>query len=91
MVKTIKAHAFFNCKNLKNITIGTGLTDIEKYAFSGERSGCVLVIKSKRLNTVKTAINHRTKNMTVKVPRSKLGKYKKLFAKKAKNVKVTAK
>ncbi len=90
-VKTIKAHAFFNCKNLKNITIGTGLTDIEKYAFSGERSGCVLVIKSKRLNTVKTAINHRTKNMTVKVPRSKLGKYKKLFAKKAKNVKVTAK
>ncbi|MCI8489267.1 MAG: leucine-rich repeat protein [Lachnospiraceae bacterium] len=90
-VKTIKARAFQNCKNLKRVTIGTGLATIEKYAFSGEKKGCVLIINSKRLKTVKTAINHKTKNMTVRVPKSKLKAYRKLFAKKAKKVKVTAK
>ena len=90
-VKTIKARAFQNCKNLKRVTIGTGLVTIEKYAFSGEKKGCVLIINSRRLKTVKAAINHKTKNMTVRVPKSKLKAYRKLFAKKAKKVKVTAK
>lgn len=89
-VAAIGNYAFYNCKNLKKVTIGTGLTTIGNHAFCGAKKGCTLTIKSTKLKTIKTALNHNTSNMIVKVPKSKLNTYKKLFLKTSKRITVKA-
>lgn len=90
-VKTIGNSAFFKCSNLKKITIGTGLTSIGQHVFCNTKKGCTITINSTKLKSVKTAINHGVKNMVVKVPKSKVNAYKKLFGKYSKTITVKAK
>lgn len=77
-------------KKLKKIAIGSGVASIGKNAFSNLKNGCVITIKSKNLKKVASSINLGTKNLVIKVPKSKLKAYTKLF-KKSKGVKVVAK
>uniref|UniRef100_UPI00286F71C6 leucine-rich repeat protein n=1 Tax=Anaerosporobacter sp. TaxID=1872529 RepID=UPI00286F71C6 len=90
-IKTIGNTAFYKCENLAKVTIGTGLTTLGNDVFCHAKDGCVITINSTNLKTVKTAINHGTKNMVIKVPKSKLTAYEKLFAETKKTVTVKAK
>ncbi len=90
-VKTIGNNAFEKCRNLKKISLGTGVMIIGKHAFCYAKRGCVLTVKGIKLKTVKTAIDHGTRQMCVKVPKKRLKAYKKLFRKTAKKVNVIGK
>lgn len=86
-VKTIGNFAFYGCSSLKKVTIGTGLTSIGRHVFCQAKKGCTITINSKNLKSVVTAMNHGIKNMVVKVPKSKVNAYKKLFASRSITVK----
>ncbi len=90
-VKTIGNHVFYGCTNLEKITIGTGLVTIGNHAFCQLKDGCIITINSTKLKSVKSAINHGVKNMVVKVPKSRLEAYKKLFITLSKTVTVKEK
>ena len=94
-IKTIGSKAFAGTKVLKTITLGTSVEKIGSYAFANSRDLKVLKIKTTKL-TSKT-LNKKTfagitSKTTVKVPKSKLSAYKKLFRKcgLSRNVKVKA-
>ena len=94
-IKTIGSKAFAGTKVLKTITLGTSVEKIGSYAFANSRDLKVLKIKTTKLTSnklsKKTFAGITTKT-TVKVPKSKLSEYKKLFRKcgLSKNVKVKA-
>lgn len=90
-MKTIGNNAFEKCRNLKKISLGTGVKIIGKHAFCYAKRGGVLTVKGIKLKTVKTAIDHGTRLMCVKVPKKRLKAYKKLFRRTSKKVYVTEK
>ena len=64
----IGKNAFYKCKKLKKVTIGTGLTQINSGAFRGVKKGCTITIKSLKLKKVSSKIDQSTSKMTVCVP-----------------------
>lgn len=94
-IKTIGSKAFAGTKVLKAITLGTSVEKIGSYAFANSRDLKVLKIKTTKLTSKtlsKKTFAGITSKTTVKVPKSKLSAYKKLFRKcgLSKNVKVKA-
>ena len=94
-IKTIGSKAFAGTKVLKTITLGTSVEKIGSYAFANSRDLKVLKIKTTKLTSKtlsKKTFAGITSKTTVKVPKSKLNAYKKLFRKcgLSKNVKVKA-
>ena len=85
-VSAIGSQAFYNCKNLKAVTIGTGLTRINAQAFRNVKAKCVITVKSTRLTTVASQIDQGVKQMTVRVPKAKYPAYYRLLRKKSKSV-----
>lgn len=82
-IKTVGASAFSGCKSLASLSLAsTKLTSIGKQAFNGCKKLKTLTIKSKKLKSVDSkACKGMPAKATVKVPKAKLGKYKKLFKK----------
>lgn len=94
-IKTIGSKAFAGTKVLKTITLGTSVEKIGSYAFANSRDLKVLKIKTTKLTSKtlsKKTFAGITSKTTVKVPKSKLSTYKKLFRKcgLSKNVKFKA-
>lgn len=92
---SIDSGAFAGTKVLKTITLGTSVEKIGSYAFANSRDLKVLKIKTTKLTSKtlsKKTFAGITSKTTVKVPKSKLSAYKKLFRKcgLSKNVKVKA-
>lgn len=85
-VSVIGKNAFYKCKKLKKVTIGTGLTQINPGAFRGVKKGCTITIKSLKLKRVSSRIDQSVSRMTVRVPKRKYTAYKKLLRKKSKSV-----
>ena len=85
-VSTIGNQAFYNCKNLKAVTIGTGLTRINAQAFRNVKAKCIVTVKSTRLAAVASQIDQGVKQMTVRVPKAKYSAYYRLLRKKSKSV-----
>ena len=93
-LKSIGSHAFANA-SIKNITLEESIIEIGSSAFTGIKNLKTLTIKSTELTSKtlsKKAFAGITSKTTVKVPKSKLSEYKKLFRKcgLSKNVKVKA-
>jgi len=93
-LKGIGSHAFANA-SIKNITLEKSIIEIGSSAFTGIKNLKTLTIKSTELTSKtlsKKAFAGITSKTTVKVPKSKLSEYKKLFRKcgLSKNVKVKA-
>lgn len=83
-IKTIGSKAFAGTKVLKTITLGTSVEKIGSYAFANSRDLKVLKIKTTKLTSKtlsKKTFAGITSKTTVKVPKSKLSAYKKLFRK----------
>lgn len=94
-VKKIGSKAFAGTKCLKTITLGKSVEEIGANAFANSKDLKVLKIKSTKLtskNLDKKAFAGITAKTTIKVPKSKLSTYKKLFRKCGlnKNVKIKA-
>ena len=72
------------------MTIGKGLTEIGKNAFSGDGNLKTITIKSAKLKTVgKNALKGTKKNLKIKVPKKQLKSYKTKFKNKGnKTIKV---
>ena len=82
-VTEISANAFKNKKKLKKVTIGKNVQKIGNNAFSGCKSLKNITIMGKRLKKVGTnAIKGINKKAVIKVPKTKVKAYKKLFTKK---------
>lgn len=91
-MQKIGDNAFANCKALKTVTTGTGLTEIGKQAFSGDKELTKLTIKSKKLKKVgKNALKGINAKATIKVPKNKLKDYKTLLKSKGQGKKVQIK
>jgi hypothetical protein len=90
-VTSVQTEAFKNCKELKSVTIGSNITTIDNRAFKGCSSLKTITIKSTKL-TAKSlsskAFAGVGKNVVIKVPKSKLKAYTKLFRKKGLSKKV---
>ena len=83
-VTAIAKKAFFNCKNLKKVTIKSPIKKIGKYAFYKCKKLKTFRIYSKKLtkNSVLTgAFKGISKKATFYVPKSKKAAYKKFFLK----------
>ncbi len=79
-VVEIATKAFKGNKKLTSVTIPVGVTKIGKEAFSGCKKLKKITIKSTKLKSVgSNAIKNINKKATIKVPKSQLKKYKKLF------------
>ena len=79
-VTSISKNAFKNNKKLKKVTIGKNITTIGANAFYGCKNLKTITIKSKNLKTVsKNAFKGINSKAKIKVPKSKLTKYKKLL------------
>lgn len=79
-VVEIAAKAFKGNMKLTSVTIPADVTKIGKEAFSGCKKLKKITIKSTKLKSVgNNAIKNINKKATIKVPKSKLSKYKKLF------------
>ena len=94
-VTTIGKNAFANCAKLKTVKLGNKVTKIGAKAFTGCKNLKVITINSKKLTNSSlsnTAFKGISKNVTIKVPKSKVATYKKLFVKNGlnKNVKIKA-
>lgn len=90
-VTKIGKEVFYGCSNLKTVTIGKNLKTIGANAFNGCKNLKKITIKSTKLISVgKNALKGINSNSEIKVPKSKLSKYKKLFKNKGqkKTVKV---
>lgn len=86
--------AFSGCTKLKKVTLGSKVKKIGKKAFSGCGKLKNLTIKTKKLNSSRigsNAFKSIPKNAVVKVPKTKLKAYTKLFVKKGLNKKVKLK
>ena len=81
-VRQIGAGAFAKCKKLKKVTIGKNVTQIGKKAFYQCSKLKTVTVKSKKITGVgSNALKGVYKKAKIKVPSSKLKKYKKLFKK----------
>jgi uncharacterized protein (DUF2344 family) len=94
-VKTIGSKAFAGTEDLKYIILDESVEEIGSYAFANSKDLKVLKIKSTKLTSKtlnKNAFAGITSKTTVKVPKSKLSTYEKLFRKYglSKNVKIKA-
>ncbi len=94
-VSSIGANAFKNCSNLTKLTLPGKCNKIGTSAFSGCKKLKVLTIKSKKLtnkSVAKGAFKGMSKKTVIKVPKSKLKEYTKLFRKKglSKKIKIRA-
>lgn len=79
-VTAVSSKAFKNNKKLKSVTIGKNVKTIGKEAFYNCKKLKKITIKSSALKSVeKNAIKNIEKKATIKVPKSKLKKYKSLF------------
>lgn len=81
-ITSIGSNAFKNCKRLKKVTIGANVKSIGAKAFYGDKKLATVTIKSKVLKKIsKSAISGISKKAKIKVPRTKVKSYKKLFKK----------
>jgi hypothetical protein len=90
-VTAIADKAFKNHKTITKIVIGKNVTTIGKNAFSGCKKLKTIIIKSKKLTSKsvsKNAFKGISSKVTIKVPKSKVKAYTKLFRKKGLNKKV---
>lgn len=79
-VTSISKNAFKNNKNLKKVTIGKNITTIGTNAFYGCKNLKTITIKSTQLKSIsKNAFKGINAKAKIKVPKSKLTKYKKLL------------
>ena len=92
-LKTIGASAFQGCSAMTKLTVSsTALTKVGAKALYGCKKLKTLTLKTKKLKTVgKNALKGTTKSLTVKVPKAKVKKYKKLLQKKGLNKKAKVK
>ena len=82
-VTEISANAFKNKKKLKKVTIGKNVQKIGNNTFSGCKSLKNITIKGKSLKKVgANAIKGINNKAVIKVPKTKVKTYKKLFTKK---------
>lgn len=82
-VRQIGPSAFAKCKKLKKVTVGSNVSKIGKKAFYNCTKLRNITVKSKKLASVgSSALKGIHKKAKVKVPSSRLKKYKKLFKKK---------
>ena len=91
-VTTIADKAFYKCSSLTSIIIPAKVAQIGKSAFEGCKKLKTITVKSTKLKSVgKRAFKGIHAKAKIKVPKSKLTKYKSLFKNKGqgKNVKVT--
>jgi len=91
-VTSISSNAFKNNTNLTNVTIGKNVKKIGKNAFYGCKNLKKITVKSTKISSVgSNAFKNIHKKAVIKVPKSKLSKYKKLFKNKGqkKSVKIT--
>ena len=91
-VTAIEAGAFKNNKNITKVTIGKNVTVIDKNAFSGCTKLKTITVKTTQLKSVgKRACKGIHAKAKIKVPKSRLAKYKRLFKNKGqgKSVKIT--
>lgn len=91
-VRQIGASAFAKCKKLQKVTLGTNITKLGKKAFYNCTKLKKITVKSKKITSVgSNALKGIYKKAKIKVPSSKLKKYKKLFKKKGQKstVKIT--
>ena len=89
-VTAIGSHAFRDCKNLDRVAIGTGLTRIGAYAFRNVKKGCIIQIKSMKLNNVGSKIDSYSPQMTIRVHPQKLSYYRRLFSRRSRTISVIA-
>ena len=90
-VTSIASNAFKDNKKLTSVTVGGNVTTIGSKAFYGCKNLKRITVKSTRLKSVgKSSLKGIHKKAVIKVPKSKLQKYKKLFKNKGqkKTVKV---
>lgn len=78
-VTGISDYAFSKCRSLKKLTVGKNVRSIGKYILNRSGSKCKVVINSKTLTSVKTVLRKDRSKMTISVPASKYGKYRKLL------------
>lgn len=81
-VAVIENEAFYNCKKLKKIVIPKKVVKIGKRAFYNCKNLKTITIHTTKLtskNVGKNALKGLHKNVVIKVPKSKLKAYKKLF------------
>ena len=91
-VTSIGKNAIKNCKKLKKVTIGKNIAKIGANAFSGNKNLKTITVKSANIKSVGAkAFKGISKKAKIKVPKSKLKAYKKLFNKKgqSKSVKIS--
>lgn len=90
-ITQIGNNAFSKCKKLKKVTIGANVTKIGKKVFYKDTKLKSIVVKTKKLKSVGSqAFKSIYKKAKIKVPSTRLKKYKKLFKKKgqARTVKI---
>ena len=82
-VTSIGKNAIKNCKKLNKVTIGKNVAKIGANAFSGNKNLKTIIVKSTNIKSVGAkAFKGISKKAKIKVPKSKLKAYKKLFNKK---------
>ena len=82
-VTSVSKNAFKNNKKLRKVTIGRNITKINANAFQGCKNLNTITIKSKNINSIgKNAFKGIKPKARIKVPSSRLSKYKKMFARK---------
>ena len=91
-VTSIGKNAIRNCKKLNKVTIGKNVAKIGANAFTGNKNLKTIIVKSTNIKSVGAkAFKGISKKAKIKVPKSKLKAYKKLFNKKgqSKSVKIS--
>lgn len=91
-VQQIGDSAFAKCRKLQKVTVGSNVTKLGKKAFYNCTKLKNITVKSKKITSVgSNALKGIHKKAKIKVPASKLKKYKKLFKKKGQKstVKIT--
>ena len=79
-VTEIGKRTFANLKKMNKITVGTNVKTIGNEAFYNSKKLKTITIQTKKLNKVgKNALKNIHAKAVIKVPSSKLSKYKKLF------------
>ncbi len=90
-VIAINHNALKKYKKLTKVTIGSNVTRIGRSAFYGDKKLKTIIVNSKKITKAyKAAFKGINKDAKIKVPKSKLKKYSKLFKNKgqAKTVKI---
>lgn len=91
-VTKIGGYAFYNCKKLTKVTVGKNVKTLGNYCFSKSKALKKITFKGTKLKTVgKKVFKSTNSKLTIKVPKSKLSAYKKLFKNKglSKSSKIT--